>query len=184
MEVQAHYKHRRKRSTKNIKALEGRFRYVVGHDIYLDRVTSLCSRALVGRLEYARMNKADWVDWANTFWKPLINYIPTISLLSRGWIVFVFLEEKHCQRIMDGIWRIGKGSLVLNRWHSHFDPLRERITKRHLWTLLPQLPFPLWNKKVLEGIANSIGRFVDVDPDFHLAYDKRMARVLVELDVS
>ena len=66
---------------------------MVGHDIYLDRVTSLCSRALVGRLEYARMNKTDWVEWANTFWKPLINYIPTISLLSRGWIVFVFLEE-------------------------------------------------------------------------------------------
>ena len=70
---------------------------------------------------------------------------------------------------------MGDGSLVLNRWHTGFDPLRERITKRHLWALLPQLPFPLWNKKVLEGVANSIGRFVAVEMDFHLAFDKWVA---------
>ena len=31
---------------------------------------------------------------------------------------------------------------------------------------------------------NTIGRFVAVDDNFHLAYDKRMARVLVEMDIS
>ena len=46
-------------------------------------------------------------------WKPLFDYIPTISLLSNGWIVFVFLEEEHCSRILEGIWRIGGSSLVL-----------------------------------------------------------------------
>ena len=50
--------------------------------------------------------------------------------------------------------------------------------------MLPHLPFPLWNKNVLEGIANSIGRFVAVETDFLLAFDKMIARVLVELDVS
>ena len=74
--------------------------------------------------------------------------------------------------------------LVLGRWHSCFDPLRERVTKRHPWVLLPSLPFPLWNLNILEGIANTIGRFVAVDEDFHLSFDKRMARVLVEFDIS
>ena len=50
--------------------------------------------------------------------------------------------------------------------------------------LLPHLLFPLWNKHILEGIANTIGRYVAVDEDFHLAYDKRIARVLVEMDIS
>ena len=76
------------------------------------------------------------------------------------------------------------GSLVLGHWHSHFDPLRERVTKRHLWVLLPSLPFPLWNLNILEGIANTISHFVAVDDDFHLSFDKRMARVLVEMDIS
>jgi len=58
------------------------------------------------------------------------------------------------------------------------------VTKRRLWVLLPSLPFPLWNLNILEGITNTIGRFVAVDEDFHLSFDKRMAQVLVELDVS
>ena len=58
------------------------------------------------------------------------------------------------------------------------------MTKRHLWVLLPSLPFPLWSKSILEGIANTVDRFVAVDEDFHLTFDKRMARVLVEMDIS
>ena len=49
---------------------------------------------------------------------------------------------------------------------------------------MPHLPFPLWNVNILEGIANTIGRYVAVDDDFHLTYDKRVARLFVELDVS
>ena len=94
------------------------------------------------------------------------------------------MEEEHCTRILEGIWCIGVGFLVLGCWHPRFDPLQERITKRHLWVQLPHLPFPLWNKHVLEGIANTINRFVVVEADFHLAFDKKIACVLVELDIS
>ena len=82
------------------------------------------------------------------------------------------------------MWRVGKGSLVLGRWHTSFDPLKEKINKRHLWVLLPQLPFPLWSKSILEGIGNTIGRFVSVEDDFLQVYDKRIARILVEMDIS
>ena len=81
----------------------------------MERVTSLCSRALVGRLEYCRMDKASWVNWVSENWKSLFDYIPTIKLLSNGWIVFVFLDAEHCTRALEGIWRIKKGSLVLGR---------------------------------------------------------------------
>ena len=104
---------RRKRRAKCIKAQEGCFHYVLGHDIFMERVSSLCSRAIAGRLEYCRMSKAACVEWASEHWKPLFDYIPTISLLSNGWIVFVFQEEEHCSRILNGIWLIEKGSLFL-----------------------------------------------------------------------
>ena len=55
----------------------------------------------MGRLEYCKLGKQAWVDWACDFWKPLLTYIPTISLLSKGWIVFVFLEEAHADLILD-----------------------------------------------------------------------------------
>ena len=34
------------------------------------------------------------------------------------------------------------------------------------------------------GLENSLGRFVALEKDFHLIFDKIMKRVLVELDVS
>ena len=105
-------------------------------------------------------------------------------MLSNGWIVFVFLKADHASVILNSTWRVGLESLVLGRWHAHFDPLKERVTKRHLWVLLPSLPFPLWHKSILEGIANTVGCFVVVDEHFHLSFDKRLARVLVEMDVS
>ena len=49
---------------------------------------------------------------------------------------------------------------------------------------MPRLPFPLWNRALLEGIGNMIGCFVAVDEDFMNTYDKRIARVLVELDIT
>ena len=107
-----------------------------------------------------------------------------ISFLARGWIVFVFLEDSHATTILNSLWCSGVGSLVLDRWHVNFDPLRERVKKRHLWVLLPGLPFPLWNRSLLEGIGDTIGHFVAVEDDFMNSYDKRMARILVELDIS
>ena len=46
------------------------------------------------------------------------------------------------------------------------------------------LPFPVWNKDFLIRLDNTLGRFVALEKYFHLIFDKRMAKVLVELDVS
>ena len=77
--------------------------YVLGRDIYLNRVGALCSRALVGRLEYFHMGKKDWIDWATQHWKPILTYVPTISLLAKGWLVFVFLEDEHASVILNSL---------------------------------------------------------------------------------
>ena len=37
---------------------------------------------------------------------------------------------------------------------------------------------------MLEGIGNSIGRFVAMEEDFMNSYDKRMAKILVEMEIS
>ena len=74
--------------------------------------------------------------------------------------------------------------MVLSRWHSGFDPLIEKVTIRHLWVILLAFPFPLWSKDILTGLANSLGRFVALEKEFHLQFDKQTAKVLVELDIS
>ena len=45
-------------------------------------------------------------------------------------------------------------------------------------------PYPLWNKDILVALANLIGHFVALEKDFHLIFDKWMAKVLVEVDIT
>ena len=78
------------------------------------------------------MSKEGWVDWATLHWKPLIHYVRSISLLANKSLVFVFLEESDASLILDKLWSVIEGSVVLKKWHSGFDPLTERVTVKHL----------------------------------------------------
>ena len=85
-----------------------------------------------------------------------------MSRLENKWFVFFFLEGKDASRILDLLWPIYNGSLILSRWHTGFDPLREIVTVRHLWVLFLSLPLPFWSKDILVGIENCLGHFVVV----------------------
>ena len=65
---------------------------------------------------YCSLCKEEWVDWATIHWKPIIHYVPTISLLANRWLVFVVIKENDVIRILDSLWNIQKGSLVLSHW--------------------------------------------------------------------
>ena len=54
---------------------------VLGHDINMDRVASLCSQAFVGILEYISLNMMDLLKWVCNSWKPLLGYFPNVSML-------------------------------------------------------------------------------------------------------
>ena len=79
----------------------------------MEKVETLCRRALIGRLEYCTMTKEGWVEWETSHWKPLIHYVPSISLLENRWLVFVFIEESYAFLILVKLWPIFYGSLVL-----------------------------------------------------------------------
>jgi len=72
---------------------------------------------------------------------------------------------------------------MLKCWRDNFDPTQDYFHFRHLWVLLPGLPMHLWNVKSLEAIGNVLGRFIKVYEHELLASDKRMCKVLVELDI-
>ena len=94
-----------------------------------NRVSELCHRALIGHLEYFIMNKEEWVSWATTHWKLILNYIVTIILLTNCWLVNVFIEDLDASRIVNSLLTIGNDSLMLSLWHTKFDLLKERFVK-------------------------------------------------------
>jgi len=52
----------------------------------------------------------------------------------------------------------------------------------HVWVLFPGFPLNLWNVPALTAIGNLLGRFLKIDEACLHSTDKRLARVLVELD--
>jgi hypothetical protein len=49
--------------------------------------------------------------------------------------------------------------------------------------VLSGVPLQLWNSKALEAIGNELGRFIKVDDQALKAPDKRLCKVLVEIDI-
>jgi len=64
-----------------------------------------------------------------------------------------------------------------------FDPSQDYFILFHLWVLLPGLPLHLWNKKSLQAIGKSICRFICVNSKTFIGPDKKMARILVEIEI-
>ena len=60
----SHLHYRAQRKTKAIKALEAKRHFVLGWDIFLDKVEMLCNHALVSQLEYCKFEIDVWVVWA------------------------------------------------------------------------------------------------------------------------
>jgi hypothetical protein len=139
--------------------------------------------ALVGRFAYKSKCSLSFPDWMKEVWFPLIGYVPTYLTLPSGWFGLIFKILEDVEIILNRFWDYKGGSLMLKRWRTWFDPATEYFSFRHVWVLLPGFPLNLWNKTALMAIGNLLGRFLKIDEACLLSSDKRMARVLVELDL-
>lgn len=72
---------------------------------------------------------------------------------------------------------------MLKRRCTGFDPATDYFSHCHVWVFLPGLPLNLWNKPSLRAIGNLLCRFLMVDEKGLNSQDKRMAQVLVEIDI-
>jgi hypothetical protein len=72
---------------------------------------------------------------------------------------------------------------MVKRWRVSFDPAQDYFRFRHFWVLLSGLPLHFWHAKALEAIGNSLGKFISADLGALKANDKRICKVLVEIDI-
>jgi hypothetical protein len=156
---------------------------VLGGDIGLEESCNLALCALVGHLSYRTLCRQSLPDWVSSTWAPMLGYTPEVLTLSRGWFGFIFKSPEDTLVVLDKLWVIDGNNLMLKCWRVCFDPVTEYFQFLHLWVLLPGLPLQLWNAKALEAIGNELGRFIKVDEATIKAPDKRIRKVLVEIDI-
>ena len=105
------------------------------------------------------------------------------TLAPLGMVLFHFLENEHAHTVLKNYWVIQEGSLAMWNWLVSFNPLTQVITRRKLLVLLSGLPIQFWSEDILELIANHLGNFITVQKSALRVGNKRMARVMVELDI-
>ncbi|KAI9120688.1 hypothetical protein K1719_007721 [Acacia pycnantha] len=116
---------------------------------------------------WERKGKIDVFDLANDFY--LINFQN---------------KEDYMEALTGGPWVISDAYLSVARWRPEFSPKNAKIESVIAWVRLPDLPAPLFDKKFLLNLGNSIGKAIRLD--IHTAQRARgkFARMCVELDLT
>ncbi|KAI9128644.1 hypothetical protein K1719_000127 [Acacia pycnantha] len=116
---------------------------------------------------WERKGKIDVFDLANYFY--LINFQN---------------KEDYMEALTGGPWVISDAYLSVARWRPEFSPKNAKIESVIAWVRLPDLPAPLFDKKFLLNLGNSIGKAIRLD--IHTAQRARgkFARMCVELDLT
>ncbi|KAI9075687.1 hypothetical protein K1719_042303 [Acacia pycnantha] len=93
-------------------------------------------------------------------------------------------NEDYMEALIGGPWVINDAYLSVARWRPDFNPKNARIESVVAWVRIPELPAPLFDKKFLLNLGNSIGKAIRLD--IHTAQRSRgkFARMCVELDLT
>ncbi|KAI9084939.1 hypothetical protein K1719_033112 [Acacia pycnantha] len=119
------------------------------------------------RMLWARKGEIDVFDLENEFY--LVNFQQ---------------HDDYMDALVGGPWVIADAYLNVSRWRPEFDPKKATIDSVVAWVRLPDLPAPLFDKKFLLSLGNSIGKAIRLD--VHTAQRSRgkFARMCVELDLT
>ncbi|KAI9109407.1 hypothetical protein K1719_019461 [Acacia pycnantha] len=93
-------------------------------------------------------------------------------------------REDYMGALIGGPWVILDAYLSISRWKPEFNPRIEKIESIVAWIRLPELPAPLFDKKFLLNLGNTVGKAIRLD--IHTAHRSRgkFARMCVELDLT
>ena len=98
--------------------------------------------------------------------------------------VSIFFSEDSLQKSFTKYWVIGKGSMVFTKWNVGFDPLKEKLKRRHLWVLFLGFPLHRSTFEAFKVVSNTIVRFILVEEETFMASVKKMSRILVSMEVT
>ena len=113
---------------------------------------------------------------------PLISEGIKSHFVGKGFFVFVFENAEDKNLIFrNNPYFMGPQGLYLNKWTLHFDPTQYVSSVIPVWVRLPHLPLDCYNKKSMQAIGNSLGRYIDqaVRKDQYFC-----ARICVEVDLE
>ncbi|KAI9098385.1 hypothetical protein K1719_025010 [Acacia pycnantha] len=88
------------------------------------------------------------------------------------------------EALTGGPWVITDAYLNVARWRPDFNPKVAKIDSVVAWVRFPDLPAPLFDKKFLLNLGNSIGKVIRLDVHTGNRARGKFSRMCVELDLT
>ncbi|KAI9080033.1 hypothetical protein K1719_037966 [Acacia pycnantha] len=92
--------------------------------------------------------------------------------------------DDYIEAITGGPWVILDAYLSVARWKPDFNLKQEKVDSVVAWVRFPNLPAPLFDKKFLLNLGNSIRKAIRLDVHTVQRSKGRFARMCVELDLN
>jgi hypothetical protein len=121
-------------------------RFILGSNIGLEDACMMALCTLVGRFSYCKFVQVPIESWVESTWKPLLGYSPEVFYVARGWLGFKCRNPEDASLLLESLWVVEGGNIILKHWRITFDPSKDYFQFCHLWVLLPGLPLQWWNK--------------------------------------
>jgi len=73
--------------------------------------------------------------------------------------------------------------MLIKPWTPLFDASRERVDIIPIWVRLPAFPLQYWEEKYFKAVGNMIGEYLEADKSYIETKKKKIARILVNINV-
>ena len=157
--------------------------YVVGEDLAWESVLNMAKCTLVGRVLGRNFTKKTVQDWATASWGTQLGYAPVVDMLNRGWFAVNLEKAGDLSWIQNKCWHIDHSPVLLKPWSPLFDAIKERVDIVPVWVRLPALPLHFWDLYHFRRIGDMLGTFLEVDLSFLETREKKVARILVNINL-
>lgn len=107
-----------------------------------------------------------------------------IDLPNDYFIVKFNLEEDMNSVLCGGPWILAGQTLVVQKWRSDFDPVKDTINRMALWVRIYGLPVKYFKQFIVAKIGKILGDVVKVDQLTIAQARGKFARVCVEVDLN
>lgn len=115
--------------------------------------------------------------------------------LDNDYFLLQFSDHTDMGKILEnGPWMILGHYLIIQRWHPEFFPCEDELKRVAVWLRVPGLPIEYYDKHILWGIGNCLGKTVkidsntlrtkkDKDKEYCVSERGKFARLCVEIDI-
>lgn len=116
-------------------------------------------------------------------WRPVKGV--RVKALAPNLFIFQFFHEKDIQRIMrEGPWAFENATLVLKRLNEGDQPANVALYRVDFWIQVHDVPCGFMTENIAEQIGNSLGVFVQNDPNNFGGNWQSYLRIRVGIDIN